>query len=120
MHIPAYLPAGAGVEPVGRPGPGPVPGFGLSPHAWPRRQFSSDGAENKKIQIGIALGVILGAFLIGACAFLYIYRGSVRCAPRKRRRGHHHHHSGSSRSSRSSKHFDGGAAPPPPPPPPEA
>lgn len=114
MYIPSSLHV-TGASPGSPRSAADVDGGGGAPaqlHTWLRRQFSSNGSENKNIQIGIALGVILGAFLIAAVAFLYIYRGSVKCTKRKKRRGHHK--SASSRSSRSSKNSDEGAAPPPP------
>jgi hypothetical protein len=70
-------------------------------HGWLRRQFSDNADDNKNTQIGIAVGVVLGLFLIAACVFLYKYRGSIRCSSRKKRHGRHK--SGSSRGSRSSR-----------------
>ncbi|EFY92332.1 hypothetical protein MAC_01603 [Metarhizium acridum CQMa 102] len=82
-----------------------------------KRQFSSGAADATNVQIGIALGVILGVFLIATGAFLYMYRSSVRFTYRKHRR----HHSKSSRSSSKSAESTPPPAPAPPPPPaPEA
>lgn len=61
--------------------------------------------------IGIVVGVLLGVFLIATCAFLYIYRGSIRTKKRKRRG--HHRKTSSSKGSKSSD--SGGSAAPPAP-----
>lgn len=51
-----------------------------------KRQFSSDPVQNTNASIGLAVGVVLGIFLIGTFAFLWVYRYSIRCSPRKKRR----------------------------------
>ncbi|KIE01623.1 hypothetical protein MAJ_02428, partial [Metarhizium majus ARSEF 297] len=81
-----------------------------------KRQFSSGAADATNVQIGIALGVILGVFLIATGAFLYMYRSSVRFTYRKHRR----HHTKSSRSSSKSTESTPPPAPAPPPPAPDA
>jgi hypothetical protein len=77
-----------------------------------KRQYTGSGVQDTNITIGIILGVVLGAFLIGVCAFCYTYRFSIRFTNRRRK----HRKSSSSKSSKSSS--DGGPPPPPPPPPP--
>ncbi|KAH7308000.1 hypothetical protein B0I35DRAFT_515843 [Stachybotrys elegans] len=97
MYIPTPLPR--------RPALPLVPG---RLHVLDKRQsYTTDS------RIGIAVGVILGLFLVALLVFLYTYRGSIKLR-RKRRR--HRHKSSSSKSSKSSDD----APPPPPPPPPPA
>ncbi|EXV06106.1 hypothetical protein X797_000823 [Metarhizium robertsii] len=88
----------------------------LNGAALGKRQFSSGAADTTNVQIGIALGIILGVFLIATGAFLYMYRSSVRFTYRKHRR----HHTKSSRSSSKSTESTPPPAPAPPPPAPEA
>ncbi|KAG6002804.1 hypothetical protein E4U21_002761 [Claviceps maximensis] len=79
--------------------------------SFQRRQFSSSPTEKTNTQIGIAVAVTLGLFLVAACTFLYVYRSSIRC--RRRRRPHHMMHPAtkSSRSSASSSPVGPAAAP---------
>ncbi|KHO01219.1 uncharacterized protein MAM_00220 [Metarhizium album ARSEF 1941] len=103
----------AGTEAHGRSGGSqdvPRRAAELDGAAFQRRQFSGDSADATNVQIGIALGIILGVFLIATCAFLYMYRSSVRFTYRKRRRRR-------AKSSRSSSKSTESTPPPPPPPP---
>ncbi|KAH6670358.1 hypothetical protein F5X68DRAFT_215830 [Plectosphaerella plurivora] len=74
--------------------------------------------------VGIVLGIVLGLFVVGVCAFVYNYRDSLRRIRKKHR--HKRHRSTSSKSSKSSRSSRGAAEapppphPPPPPPPPPA
>ncbi|KAJ6784039.1 hypothetical protein PWT90_00326 [Aphanocladium album] len=70
-----------------------------------KRQFSSDPVQNTNSSIGLAVGIVLGLFLIGTFAFLWVYRYSIRCTSRKKRR------SKSSKSSKASSDNGSEAAP---------
>ncbi|KAF3015282.1 hypothetical protein E8E14_006630 [Neopestalotiopsis sp. 37M] len=84
-------------------------------HAWAASFMDSGPGLLKRTTshqldttIGIVVGVLLGVFVLGSIAFLYIYRGSIRIKKRKRR--HRHHRSSGSRGSKSSKASDSGAS----------
>lgn len=80
---------------------------GVSDNVITRRQFSNNPMNNTNIKIGIALGFVLGIFLIGLFAFLWTYRYSVRCtSKRKPKRGEGPRSSKSSQSSQSSSGGD--------------
>ena len=81
-----------------------------------RRQFSSNPSDNTNIQIGLVVGIVLGAFIVGLCIFLYISRHTIRFRRRRRRSVR------KTSSSKSSKSSDAEAPPPPAdaPPPPDA
>jgi hypothetical protein len=67
------------------------------------------GSTDANLTVGIIVGVVLGIFLVGCFAFLWIYRNSIvfsRTKNKKRRKS-----SGSSKAS--SKASDSGAPPPP-------
>lgn len=87
-----------------------------------KRQISGSPLEKTNIRIGIAVGVVLGVFLVATCAFLWTYRFSIRCS-RKRRRPNKQKSSSSRSSKAASDHgvdappaAEPEAAPPPPPP----
>lgn len=82
---------------------------GASENAITARQFSNNPMNNTNIKIGIALGFVLGIFLIGLFAFLWTYRYSVRCtSKRKSTKCRGSSSSKSSQSSRSSQSSSGG------------
>lgn len=81
----------------------------VSENSITRRQFSNNPMNNTNIKIGIALGFVLGIFLIGLFAFLWTYRYSVRCtSKRKRTTCGGPRSSKSSQSSQSSQSSTGG------------
>ncbi|PHH61625.1 hypothetical protein CDD81_8140 [Ophiocordyceps australis] len=78
-------------------------GQDMAPPLWKRGSTSTD------TQIGIIVGVLIAIFLMGVCAFLWIYRHSVRFSSRPRRR--QRRKSTSSKSSKASKTCDAAPAP---------
>ncbi|KXH63886.1 hypothetical protein CSAL01_03120 [Colletotrichum salicis] len=87
-----------------------------------KRQVSISGGQTTNLTVGVTVGVAILIFILGAGAFLYYYRVSLKKISRRRhrrRRRHHSHKSYSSRSSKSSAD-DGPASHPPPPAPPSA
>lgn len=69
---------------------------------------SSDPLQRTNTSIGIAVGVVLGVFLIAVVVFLYRYPHALRFGRRKRR-----HHHGSRKGSKTSSSDGGDAAPAP-------
>lgn len=68
-----------------------------------RSQFSDNAADNTNIQIGL-VGFVVGLFLVGLGALVYVYRGFIRCSYRRRPRSarRHRRKSDSSKTSHSS------------------
>lgn len=66
------------------------------------------GADNVNTTIGVVVGVLLAAFLVGAFAFLYFYGKSIRFTKRKR----HRRKSSGSKGSKNSEGGAGGGDPP--------
>ncbi|KAG6026831.1 hypothetical protein E4U19_002398 [Claviceps sp. Clav32 group G5] len=83
----------------------PVARVGRTHAAFLKRQYPVDDTNT---QVSIAVGIVLGVFLIASGTFLYVYRSSIRC----RRRRHRHHPAG--KSSRSSSNSAGSAQAAPP------
>ncbi|EXF74175.1 hypothetical protein CFIO01_07825 [Colletotrichum fioriniae PJ7] len=87
-----------------------------------KRQVSISGGQTTNLTVGVTVGVAILVFILGAGAFLYYYRVSLKKISRRRHRRRRRHHSHKSYSSRSSKSSagDGPASHPPPPGPPSA
>lgn len=79
-----------------------------------RRQFSDNPVENTNTKIGIAVGVLLGVFLLATLAFLWTYRFSVRCSTKRHKSAIRKSSQSSSKSSKAASD-NGGDAPAPPP-----
>lgn len=66
------------------------------------------GADNVNTTIGVVVGVLLAAFIVGAFVFLYFYGKSIRFTKRKR----HRRKSSGSKGSKTSEGGAGGCDPP--------
>ncbi|KAI3337580.1 hypothetical protein HD806DRAFT_43852 [Xylariaceae sp. AK1471] len=66
------------------------------------------GGSSPNTTIGVVVGILLTAFIIGVGCFLYFYRRSIRFKDRRRRR--RHRKATSSKSSRSSDGSGGGGS----------
>ncbi|KAK4196416.1 hypothetical protein QBC40DRAFT_287324 [Triangularia verruculosa] len=89
-----------------------------SPLTWRTKLAKRYSMQEQNVIIGVVVGVLVTAFLVGCFYFCHRYGSSIRVRRRSRSRRRHGSRYGSKGSHMSFSASSGESAPPPPPPPP--
>ncbi|TDZ18697.1 hypothetical protein Cob_v008353 [Colletotrichum orbiculare MAFF 240422] len=88
MYIPLPLTRSIGSDTDHRSGPNTQRAQGAESNhriSVAKRQISISGGQTTNLTVGVTVGVAIFLFILGACAFCYFYRASLRKrAPRAR------------------------------------